>query len=360
VTLAAWLETRPSARFVWRSIAVLLALDGLIWAFVCLKRAMPLEKLLLHYDAAWHLAIAERGYFGDAWAFNPLWALVVGAVSRVVPGPLPFVAALLALGLFLAAVRLVVLRPPQAGLAPESRLGWLFFLFAPASYVFHSGHTEALFLFTSLTAFAAAARGHWALAAVLAGLSSLTRFQGVPVAVGVALISAQSAAPGARLGRFLASGMVSFALFALYPLYQYFEVGSPFHAFRTQGKWTKAEDVGDVLEALVLGNAKQPWEYLTRVRHPYYLGFIAASVAMLRRVELRALGVASLLSLAMMLLQGTVSNFFRYTVPLAPTLFFIGDWLARQRLRWQVLVLVPTLYFHLELTYNYAVGRWPY
>jgi hypothetical protein len=61
-----------------------------------------------------------------------------------------------------------------------------------------------------------------------------------------------------------------------------------------------------------------------------------------------------------MLLQGTVSNFFRYSVVLAPLFFFIGDSLSGRGMKLIAALFVPTLYFHIELTWNYAIGRWPY
>ncbi len=253
------------------------------------------------------------------------------------------------------------MRPqPLDCLSPRTRLGWLAFLLAPAGYVFHTAHTESLFFLLSMGAFALAVRRAWISAALLAGLAALTRNQGVLVALGVAVAAYQLAPRGRGALRFVVSGAISGALFALYPAYQYLQTGNPFMNVAAQQNWTRATGVGDMVKALVLGNAKAPFEYLTRARHPYFLAFVAVSIAMARRRELRPLAAYFLTSLSLMLFQGTVSNFFRYTVPLAPLMFFAGDWLSKRRLGWQLVVMVPTLYFHLELTWNYAIGRWAY
>jgi len=361
MSLTAWLGAAATPRFVRRSLAAVLALHAIVWAVAGLSRGISLVGILGHYDAGWYLGIATRGYAGYAWVYYPLWPILIAGLGRLVPGPLPLVAAGLSLALFVVTVERVFLRPQAlACLVPRTRLGWLAFLLAPASYVFHTVHTEALFLLLSMAAFALGARGKWLAAAVLAGLAALTRNQGVPVALGIGWLAYQSAPRDRRLVRFLASGAISGALFALWPAYQYLETGNAFANVAAQVNWTRAEGIGDMLKALVLGNAKAPFEYLTRVRHPYFLAFCAVSIAMLRRREQVPLAVYFLTSMSLMLFQGTVSNFFRYTVPLAPLMFLAGDWLSKRRLGWQLLVLLPTVYFHLELTFNYGIGRWPY
>jgi hypothetical protein len=356
-----WLSTEVTPRFVWRSCGVALLINALIWSAVGLKRPIPLHGLLHHYDSGWYGRIAAEGYDGPAWAFYPLWPLLVRAVSWAVPLPLPIVQALLAYALFLATVALVFTRASSADLlAPRTRLGWLFFLAAPAGYVFHSGHTESLYLLLSMGAFFSAARGAWVWAAVLAGLSGLTRAPGAFVCVAVGLWTFRLAPHSERLRRFLVTGVLGAALFALYPAYQYLVTGDAFIGTKSQSHWTSAHGLGDVLKALVLGNAVNPWEYATRVRHVWFLGFLLTCALLLRKERHRPLALCCLASLLLMLLQGTVSNFFRYSVVLAPLFFFIGDSLAGRGVKLVAALLVPTLYFHVELTWNYAIGRWPY
>jgi hypothetical protein len=251
-------------------------------------------------------------------------------------------------------------RTLSSPLVPTTRLGWLLFALAPASFVFHSGHTEALFVLLSVAAFARASRGAWLSAAVLAGLSALTRNQGTLVAVAVGLWSFRVAPSNVRWQRFVVSGVVSAALFALYPLYQYVQTGDPFIALKAQGDWTSSHGLGDALKTLVLGNARDPWEWATRARHPWFIGYLVASALYLGKTRDVALSVYFFGCVLAMLLQGTVSNLFRYTVILPALMFFVGDSLTKKHVGWQLLLLAVTLYFHAELTWNYGVRRWPY
>jgi hypothetical protein len=47
-------------------------------------------------------------------------------------------------------------------LTPATRWGWFFFLCWPGAWVFHSHHTESLFLLLSFGALLCARRGRWA------------------------------------------------------------------------------------------------------------------------------------------------------------------------------------------------------
>jgi hypothetical protein len=346
---------------VWLSVLLVVSVHLVVWAVAASVRGIGFETLLLHYDAAWYASIATKGYSGAAWAFYPLWPAVVSVVTRVVPLGVAFVQALVASACFALTIRLFFTDPElKTPLVPETRLGWLVFVLTPASYVFHSGHTEALFLLLVTAAFVQASRGAWLAAAVLAGLSALTRNQGTFVAVAVGIMSYRAAPAGSRVQRFLSSGVVSACFFALYPLYQYLQTGDPFTAVKSQGNWTQSHGIGDVLKTLVLGNRDNPWEWATRARHPWFLGYLAACYAYFKKTRDLALTVFFLGCVLVVLPQGTVSNLFRYTVVLSALMFFVGDALSKKHVAWQAALLVATLYFHAELTWNYGVRRWPY
>lgn len=74
---------------------------------------------------------------------------------------------------------------------PQARTAYLAVLYlcvAPASFVFSSYLTEALFLLVTIGAFYAAERRTWAAAGLLAGLAALTRPVGVLIAVPLAVV----------------------------------------------------------------------------------------------------------------------------------------------------------------------------
>jgi hypothetical protein len=358
---ARFLEQKPSPRFVWLSVLLVVSIHLSVWAVAASVRGIPIEKLLLHYDASWYASIATQGYSGPAWAFYPLWPAVVSVVTRVLPLGVAFVQPLVALACFALTIRFCFTNPTlDAPFTPQTRLGWLLFVLTPAGYVLHTGHTEALFLLLVCTAFVQASRGAWITAAVLAGLSALTRNQGTFAAVAVAVMSFRSSSEASRLLRFLASGSISASLFALYPLYQYLQTGDPFIAVKSQGHWTQSHGLGDVLQTLVLGNSQDPWEWATRARHPWFIGYLVACVAYFKKTRDLALTLFFLGCVLVVLPQGTVSNLFRYTVVLPLLVFFVGDGLSRRHFGWQAALLAATLYFHAELTWNYGVRRWPY
>lgn len=356
-----FLEQAPTPRFVWLSVLLVVATHVVVWAVAASVRGIGFETLLLHYDASWYGQIATRGYFDEAWAFFPLWPALVGLVHRVGPLHVAYVQSLLAAALFALTVGLVFTNPRVSPpLVAKTRLGWLLFVLTPASYVFHSGHTEALFLLLLCGAFVQASRGGWLAAAVLAGLASLTRNQGTFAAVAVAILAFRAAPAGARWQRFFVSGAVSAALFALYPLYQYVQMGDPLLGMKSQGHWTSSKGLADMLETLVLGNSQNPWEWATRARHPWFIGYLVACIAYYKKTRDLALTVFFLGCVLVVLPQGTVSNLFRYTAVLAPLMFFVGDELTRRHQGFQAALLAATLYFHAELTWNYGVHRWPY
>jgi hypothetical protein len=357
-----WFATAVTPKFVWLSLLVVWSCHAVVWIAATHARHVPFERMLRNYDAGWYWFIAQGGYAKPtAWAFYPLWPLLVHACSPALGATTTFVALTLAVVLFAASVAVYFTQPERHPLlAPKTRLGWLFFILAPAAYVFHSGHTESLFLFLSLSAFALAASGRWLLAACVAGLCALTRNQGVFVVVAVALWSAKGAPWSRRIAHFATAGLIGAALFALYPLYQYLSAGDPLLFLHAQAAWSHATSLGDALQTLVLGNAVKPWEYATRVHHPWFLGALIGSAFFYREQKQLPLTVYFVLSALVMLAQGNVSNFFRFSVVLAPLVFYLGDRIARTRLLWQVLLLLPALVFHVELTYNYAIRRWPY
>lgn len=357
-----WLATAVTPKFVWASLLAVWSCHAVVWLAATQARGVPFERMLRNYDAGWYWQIAQSGYSKPtAWAFYPLWPLLVHVCSPGSGATTTFVQSLLAMALLTACVALYFTHPERHPLlAPKTRLGWLFFALAPGAYVFHSGHTESLFLFLSLSAFALAARGRWLLAACVAGLCALTRNQGVFVAVAVALWSAEDAPAGRKVARFATAGLIGAAFFGLYPLYQYLSAGDPLLFLHAQSAWAHATGLKDVLQTLVLGNAVTPWEYATRVHHPWFLGALVGSAYFYRDRKQLPLTVYFILSALVMLAQGNVSNFFRFSVVLAPLVFYIGDRVAKTRFWWQALLLLPALVFHVELTFNYAVRRWPY
>src|SRR5262249_11777267 len=133
---------------------VLLLGHAVVWLRVAWRKGLTIEGILHNWDGGYYTAIATGGYSGKLWAFYPLYPLTVRASSALLGvTKVQWVGAALSTLALLAFVALAARAAERtdvpAGLVPRPRLGWLAFLFAPASFAFHAHHTEALFLLLS-------------------------------------------------------------------------------------------------------------------------------------------------------------------------------------------------------------------
>lgn len=369
-----------------------LAVHAAVWLVVAATEPTrypwprDVHSLLEHWDA-WHYGlISKQGYAGVRWAFYPLYPLVVGLLSRLSglrahPEIVGTVFSTICFAAFCwTQARLAGARDGSSraeddtprsrdgdetlrALVPASLWGWLFFLAWPASWAFHSNHTESLFLLLSLLALLCSRRGAWKSAAVLAGLCALTRNQGVFVAVAVALDGALRLKGdfGRRALVFAASGALSFALFALWPAYQYAATGEA-----TKFLWAQSQ-FGPLVKSAYqfvgtiwfVNSWQHPELWQTHLHHVAFLALNAAAVALLFRREW-ALAVYCFLSLWSPLYLGQLENAFRYGAVLFPAVFLLGDGLGRlpRPVRWPALAALVLL--NLIYTRYYALGDWAY
>jgi Gpi18-like mannosyltransferase len=230
-------------RFLAISTGCMLLHHLALWAVVIHAHGLTWEGALSNWDSNWYERIIHQGYGGDAWAFYPLYPALVWTAAVVVPVATPVLGSLLSAGALLGFVWLVgrlIQRDGgrYAGLVPATRLGWFFFLYSPATYVFHSHHTEAVYLLMSAAALVLVAEKRWLWASVLAGLCALTKNQGVFLAVAIASGAAWQMEGWGRKARvFAVSGLVSGCLWGLFPLYAYLRTGDAFAFAHAQAAW---------------------------------------------------------------------------------------------------------------------------
>lgn len=183
------------------------------------------ESIFRFWDAAHYTNITLNGYSGNLWAFYPLYPFLV-KVFAFLTGlqDRPDIAGAILSTLLISAFCLIQSKLSVSTdislrcLIPESQNGWILFLFSPASYIFHTNHTESLFLLLSFSALWASRCKNWRLAASLAGLSALSRNQGVFVAVTIALYSSWHRKPWKeRIWIFSFSGIISLLLLYAIP-----------------------------------------------------------------------------------------------------------------------------------------------
>jgi Gpi18-like mannosyltransferase len=362
-------------RIILLTVASWLALHTVIWLLVyrfeptIYPYARDVNSMLEHWDA-WHYnAIIKEGYSGIRWAFYPLYPMLIRALAwfaglQARPEIAGTIFSTLAFAAFcLAQSRLITSAAPdeqQSLLTPASIWGWLFFLFSPASWVFHSHHTESLFLFLSFFAFFCASRGRWQTAAVIAGLCALTRNQGVFVAVAVALDSALRQKENHRRALvFGGSGLISFLLFACYTAYQFRATGDALLFVHIQSQWGVVNSFHQYIGTLWFANT---WQHADWKGYLYLLFFFivnGAAIAMLIRKEY-PFALYVLLSMWAPLYSGHLHNTYRYSAVLFPALFLLGDSLRRLPPPVRVALFGLLLWLNIIYTRHYAWGAWAY
>ena len=325
------------------------------------------EPIFRYWDAAHYTTITVHGYFSTLWAFYPLYPLTVKAFAPMIGlQSRPDVAgAVLSTLLFLWFCVTQARLGQRAGeslrwLVPATTGGWIFFLFSPSSFIFHTNHTESLFLVLSFGAFWTARKGQWQTAAALAGLCALTRHQGIIVALVIALHAAlQRDDWRNKLKVFAGSGVISFLLFVLYPLYQYYKTGSPFTFLRIRAYWRTVNSFYQWIGTLWYAN---PWQVTNWRDHLHLLFFFllcGAAVYLARKKEY-PLALYTFLSTITVLFQGETVDMFRFGAVVFPALFVMGDLVMQlpRPVRWSILAAV--VWFNLIYTRCYALGEWAY
>jgi hypothetical protein len=215
-----------------------------------------LTDVWARWDSVWFLRIAEEGYGSverAAAAFYPGYPATVALLGRLFGGH--YVTAGIVVSLAAALGAFVLLhRLAEGRLGAEgARRAVLYLALFPMAFFLQAVYSEALFLLFTVAAFLAAERGRFLGAGVLTGLALLTRPAGFALLPALAVLAWREP----RRARALASLAVAPALFALYPLYLWREVGDPWAFMRAQGIWTRhlspAGPLGGIWDGLRAG-----------------------------------------------------------------------------------------------------------
>ncbi|NJM06847.1 hypothetical protein HC891_12665 [Candidatus Gracilibacteria bacterium] len=163
--IAAWPPSAPLSGWVYR---VLLS---------------PFDR----WDVGYYLNIVVRGYRTDDGTaqFHPLFAWLSLPFAWLTGNPLlalVLTSSISALLLFLVFERLALLDLQPA----EARMATLLLIFSPLAFVFFVPYTEGLFLLCAVASFLLARRGQWWLACLAGMAATLTRQQGLFLALPLA------------------------------------------------------------------------------------------------------------------------------------------------------------------------------
>ncbi len=353
-----------TGRFVGQTVLGFLLIHMAVWGFFAYVHPMEWKILLNHWDSRWYSKIIENGYTIKSVAFYPLYPMLIKGLYWITSGvlPLSILGTLVSTLLFLVFCYSIIASPAAVPLRPETRLGWLFFLCWPGSMIFHSHHTESLFLCLAFWTFLFVQRQRWVWASVLAGICALTRPHGVLVGIVVGCWVAMdipAAYYGQRLRRLVISGCISGSLFALFPLYQYIQLGNPWLFLKAQSYWAHSQSWMEYVATFFFLSRRCFFTYMQVTHYLFFLGLWTWVVYFWRKYPFLALYV--FLVLILIPAQCEVINTFRFGAVLFPVLFVAGDWVARLPQRGIGFLLLGYFIVHnLIITINYAMGRWSY
>ena len=227
----------------------------------------PLLTSLTGTDSVYLLGIAAEGYHAEPvhlafrdWAFFPLYPLVVRIASILTLGNVAVAGVLVANLAFVAALA-VLYRLSLNHLDHDRAVRSLAFVaLAPGAVAFAMAYTDSLFLLLAAGAFLAAEQRRWWVMALLYGLATLTRLQGVLLGIPLAILIAGANMPTEAGWRslvawrtpklaWLATGPLAFGLFAAYLGATF---GDPLGMFTAQKAWSQIgqEPTGPVTPVL--------------------------------------------------------------------------------------------------------------
>jgi hypothetical protein len=223
----------------------------------------PLLTSLTGSDSVYLLGIAAEGYHAEPvhaffrdWAFFPLYPAVTRVFSIVTVGDIAVAGVLVANLAFVAALA-VLYRLSMLHIDHDRAVRSLAFVaFAPGAVAFAMAYSDSLFLLLAAGAFLAAEQRRWALMAILYGLATLTRLQGLLLGIPLGVLIAESSGgwrsiAGWRSPRlaWLVSGPAAFGLFAAYLGATF---GDPLGMFTAQKAWSQIgqEPTGPVTPVL--------------------------------------------------------------------------------------------------------------
>jgi len=301
-------------------------------------------EIFAAWDSGWYWDIATRGYYfrGDgpsSIAFFPLYPMLMRMaaapfgggpaatwIAGIVVSLLAYVSALVALHRL--AFRLL-------GSREAARRTIVYVVLFPWSIFFVRVYSESVFLLTSVLAVAGAYDHRWWRAGVWGALATLTRPNGVLIALPLALLAIRDW-PGIRslAGRAMALALIPLA-FAGFCAYAYTLSGDPLGWMSAQTHWKYS-----------LGHP--PWQQLQRVigamvdqgLYDYFFGSAIASIELLqagtailfvmiipmifRRLG-AAMGMYVLVSLLVPLSSNTLEGLGRYASVLFPAFILVAS-----------------------------------
>lgn len=331
-----------------------------------------LPGVWLRWDAGYYLGIARRGYsyHGEELGFFPAYPLLIRLFSAGVPALMPWAGFLIANVAFLLAAALLW-DQVRLDLGAPAAWGTLVTLSVfPTALFFSAIYTESLFLLFSVLVYWCAARQRYLLAGACAAAASLTRINGLVLAI-IPLVEIWLQRPPRRWPRLIGAGLLSGAGLGLYCAYLWATQGSPLAFIQAQQEFMKRSiawpwrPVLDSLGVVVAGYGGFRDNWFMRVvslQDLLAIGLFCACAALAFGRIRPSLAIYSAAALLLLLVSHGpytlgVYAMSRYVLGIFPGFVVIALLLGRApRLRWLIWALMAALLC--GLTAWFASGRW--
>lgn len=368
-----------------------------IWFFISSFQIENMIPIFNHWDAAHYSNISSGNAYSQktgseldiTFAFFPLWPFLVKMISQIIPHSEQINYSLIGAGLSFSIFILFLISIYKSKfqlneMRPKSWMGWFILLFSPASYIFHTNHTEALFLLLSWFAFSYAIKGNSIKSSIFSGLCALTKNQGVIVSVLVAcIIFSTTQKKQEKFAHFILSGIISFSLFSIWPIFQYIQTGDPIAFLHVQKHWQHVENFSGYVRTFFYN-----FRYVIQLDHGtrsfrailFYIGIGVSIHSIFFKKESISIhgnnfypskffGFYILICSLLLPAQGFLENTFRFHLILFPLWFLIGDFLHKKLLsikssllsKTAIISIVAAVFIlNLYVTYQYGLGEWAY
>lgn len=204
-------------------------------------------NVLYHWDGEWYYWIAQNGYehkptgFSPV-AFFPLFPLMINLVGRfLAPENLPYAGLLVVNVAFLGALFYLHALASLDGGRSQTQRGLWYVAVLPGALFFQVVYSESLFLLTAAATIYHARRGQLWLAGLWAMLASLTRVQGVLLAlvIGWEVWRLWREDRGLALRNLPPLALAPLGV-GLYMLHLYQRFGEPLAFVEAQGAWNRS------------------------------------------------------------------------------------------------------------------------
>ncbi|WP_397600151.1 hypothetical protein [Silvanigrella sp.] len=337
-----------------------------LWVLTIHSKDLTYQNALSNWDAAWYNSIINDGYNEKSIAFYPLYPFIIKVISILLPFQIPaqFIGTVFSSILFII-FNIFILKVINnrenhpKWLIPQTKYGYFFFLFAPSSYIFHSSHTESLYLLLSFLAFYYTNK-NWILASALAGLCALTKNQGIFLSIAIAwmIINSQEKISD-KIKKFILSGLISFSFYSIFLIYQYISFSNPFAFLDAQKHFSS-------LTLSFSGYFKSFFEIIKfkeLSRFSIYESIYFHILFILNFLLFKKSKPVFFYSLFCILITPSVfslMNAFRYTIFIFPLLFTVGDFLSKRNIIFLILLTIFLIYLNHQMTRNYVLSRWSY